>query len=114
MQVATQAITVTNTTAAPAHVTWTSSEPAVAVVPPTAVVLAGSPVTFEVHIEGQALGQLHAIATCSVQHGNSCAVSIQAEVQGALLCDFSCLHVVQKGWNSPGRRGLCYVRCNMT
>lgn len=90
VQVVTQTLTVTNTSAAPAHATWTSSDPAVAVTPHTAVVLAGAQSTFEAHIAGQAVGQLHALVTCSVQHGTSCAVSITAQVQGGFMHVTNC------------------------
>ena len=81
-QVATQALTVTNSSAAPAEVTWVCSEKALAVVPSTAVLQPGSQTTLEVRIRGQSVGQLHAQATCSVQHGSSCVVEVSAQVQG--------------------------------
>lgn len=81
-QVITQPLTVTNTSAAPAHVAWTSSQTAMAVVPMTAVVPPGSQTTFEAHITGQAVGHLQAQATCSVLHGSSFTVEVSARVQG--------------------------------
>lgn len=82
VQVAVQPLTVTNSSAAPARVTWETSEAAVAVVPGSAVVAPGTHSTFGVHIRGLAASQLHAQAICSVQHGSQQTVDISATVNG--------------------------------
>lgn len=85
VQVVKQALTVSNPGRAVAHVTFTSSHPAVTLQPTGATVVAGGEEQIEVVITGSQVGQVQAELVCSIEHGNSQVVSVMATVTGTVL-----------------------------
>ena len=78
-------MTVSNPGQAVAHMTFTSSHPAVTLQPTGATVAAGGEEQIEVVITGSQVGLVQAELVCSVQHGNSQVVSVTATVAGTVL-----------------------------
>lgn len=81
-QVVQQVVTVSNPGHAEAAIQWSSTDGAVEVRPPRAVLLPDSQQQMEVAVTGSRAGSLRAQLSCSVRHGMSHALEVTATVRG--------------------------------